>query len=418
MTAQRISSPSELFGPLLDHRCAWGRVCVNADIQQQIDPVTGRPIRLGAAVVDGPLCDADLQRVASAVKGLPRDYQRLGQGIGEKRSVDGARVAGSTELPIPINTYREMLQTRIVEIADRAAEVVEEELRMTGKARHRAVTPTGWDGRGFRAAGAASTGGPLMTVDHAAKLLLVSLEALLDAPTQPHLLWLPLPDSDEECDRHPTGQPRELVELSGIDIAWMIVRLSSDVYNELGRAQLRHRFIAPCPAWVSRERRYCRAQTVGRDDGSSVVDCETCGAAWSETEYWFIEGLVLDEIETREESDLMSYFLAESYWRLDTLRDRLAAGPPVDPDTVRQIIVEAAAEGGPQRAADKAAELVALITEHLTARAAVVLEMGTLDAEGKPIPHSRPEQRELAAKEYDRAKQDKVKQRRREAASR
>lgn len=413
-----MKAPAELFGPVQPYRCAWGRVCVHAEVLAELDPETGRPVRLGAPVVDPPLCQADWKRLESAVKELPRDYARLQEGLGERRAVEGAKVTMSAEPPVNLNVHREMLQSLIVEIADRAADVVEEELRMTGVGRHRQATPRGFEGRGYRAAGAKSTGSALVTIDRAVKLLLPSLDALVDAPAQAHMVWLPLPDSDEECDRHPKGQPRELVELSGLDIAWRIVRISSDVYVELGRNRLRYRFAAPCPAWITKERRWCGASTVGRDNGSSFVDCETCGAKWTEDEYRFLEGLILGEIEEREEHDLLKYLLAEAYWRLDQLRERTQAPPPVDADSVRTIIAAAVAEGGSSRAAERAVELVELISGHITGQLSAVLDIGAPDAEGNTVSHSLPPARDGAARDHERTKQDKAKQRRQELVKR
>lgn len=410
-----------VFGPPESHRCAWGARCGRAETDpREVDPETGRPVRHGALITDGPLCPACMERLKRAVKGLPRDYQRLSDEIGERRTADGAKVAMSTELPVNINVRREMLLTQIVEIADRAADVVETELTMTGAGRHRAGSPSGMERRGYRASGAATTGSPTVTIDMAVKLLLSALDVLAEAEAQPHTLWAPLPDSDEECDKYPQGQPRQIVELSGVDVAYRIVQLSSDVYHELGLDRLRHSFVAPCPAWLHRERRYCQAETVGRDDGSSIVDCETCGATWNEDEYWFIEGLVLDEIEEREEHELLRYLLAEAYWRLDAVRDVAdALGQVLDPEDVRQIICNAVTEGGADRAADKTVELLDLaITEIAVGRVSRVLELGAVDAEGEPIGHTRPEQREIAARDHEQSKQDKAKARRKEAVQR
>lgn len=329
------------------HRCAWGPRCVNPDIRE-INPETNRAIRRGAVITDGPLCAACLDKLRMAVKGLPRDYQRISEAIGERRPADGAKVARTAAPEIPINPYREMLLARIVDLADRAADIVECELHMTGKNRRRGDQPA-VAGRGYAAVRESKPDGAT-TVDRAVSVLLPTLDVLVESGKDWHMVWAPIPDGDKEWDRYEHGQPRDIVELDGLDVALQIVDLSRAVYDEMGLARLRHHEPMPCPA-VNHTGKACGAYTVGRNDGRAEYDCTTCGAVWPEREYDWLVGRVLDEIQEQEEMKVLTYLLGEAYWRLDTLRIRLEAlrdvdlvallsDPSNDPAQVMLVIIE------------------------------------------------------------------------------
>lgn len=325
-------------------RCQAGAACRNAD-STLTDPETGKPVRRGALCIDPPLCPACRTHLAAAVRYLPKDYTRLSAAIGDRTvSRKGGQVAASRDDAIPINTAVESLMVRLVTVIDMAAEVVESELQMTGAARRRSTMP-GWAERGFAAVrGAAPSAGRV--VETSARLVDAQLDVLLEAETQPVTVWGRIPDDNKEWDRYEHGQPRDVVELSGLDIALEIVKVNRLIGQMLGLSRLRHHYDLPCVN--------CQTLTVGRDDGASVIDCSTCGAKYSDGEYGFFVQLTADEIKTREEDDMLRYLLAEAYWRLDTLQ-RLATA-------LQQIDVAAVVNDGPE----KAAELIGLITAQLT----------------------------------------------------
>jgi hypothetical protein len=111
------------------------------------------------------------------------------------------------------------------------------------------------------------------------------------------------------------GQARELIDITGVDIALDIIELHNRARAELGKTRLRHRYAMPCPRCAGR---------VGRDDGTTVVDCDSCKASWTEREYKFLAGLIADEGKTME---ILKYLLVEGYSRLDdvqALLDKIA----------------------------------------------------------------------------------------------
>lgn len=328
------------------HRCAWGPRCVSPDLRA-LNPETGRPVRQGAVIAEGPLCPGCMEKLRLAVSGLPRDYARLSEAIGERRPTEGTKVARTPGPEIPINPYREMLLERIVDLADRAADIVEAELQMTGKNRHRSQPAVA--GRGY-AAVRQDNPDPQTLVARSTAVLLPMLDVLVESGREWHMVWGPIPDAPAEWDRYSHGQPRDIVELDGVDLAMQIVDLSRAVYDEMGLARLRHHEPMACPA-VSHTGKRCGAYTVGRNDGTAEYDCTTCGAVWTQREYDWLIGSVLDEVREQEEMAVLIYLLGEAYWRLDTLRVRLEAlqhlnlaellaEPNTDPNEVLAVIVE------------------------------------------------------------------------------
>lgn len=334
------------------YRCGFGTRCVNAEVTGH-DPDSGRPIRRGAPVSDDALCKGCMTRLAHAVTNLPQDYGRLAAVLGDSMAGGGDKVHLTREAALPINTATEALMSRIVESSTRAAEMVAVAMNMDGRA---------WPPQ------------PYMAVSRASKILAQTLRVLLVVEPQTHLMWGRIPSGDEGWDDSPHGgQPTELVEVSGLDMAKELVEINRLVGVQLGKARLRHHYSMPCPAWDNKAKRYCGAFTIGQDDGSDRINCSTCGTSWTEEQYGVLEGLVLADIQLREENDMLRFLLAEAYWRLDTLR-RLA-------EALADLDVEAIANDGPE----KSIELFNLVGQQIVA----VLTMGT-------VPHSKPEERNPA----------------------
>jgi hypothetical protein len=150
------------------------------------------------------------------------------------------------------------------------------------------------------------------------------------------------------------GQARELIDITGVDIALDIIELHNRARAELGKTRLRHRYAMPCPRCAGR---------VGRDDGTTVVDCDSCKASWTEREYKFLAGLIADEGKTME---ILKYLLAEGYSRLDNVQevlDLLAGDPRIDMpgagaiilDTLTKVMAGHARPADREAATDKAA---------------------------------------------------------------
>lgn len=300
------------------HRCAFEARCTRRELLEDG--------HVGAQIVDGVVCDGCLTKLRYAVKGIPADWERLHHGMGERFIAGGAKVSGTHEHALVINEHREALQAHIVDLADRAAEMVETAMNINGRQRH--------GRRGFPAHDKA-------TVVHAVKILEPNLDVLLAQKEQDMLVWGRIPDGDEGW--HPqNGQPRELQSFDGVDIAMQIVHASRLVYQELGRAALRHSDPMPCPA-VNHKGEQCGAYTVGRWDGTAEYDCTTCGARWPEREYQWLQGLVIDLIKEQEETDLLKFLLAEAYSRLDeisALVKKAEVDPAIDLPGAGRVVAE------------------------------------------------------------------------------
>jgi len=312
------------------HRCAFGHRCINHDWSTVVDEDDAPS---GQLIADGVVCGGCLTRLRYAVNGLPRDWDRLHEGIGERVYVDRARVTMTATAAINLNTQRDALQRDIVETADRAAEMVEHAMNLTGRQRH---------GRqGF-------TVHQRQVVARSVAVVSENLDVLLAQPAQPMLVWGRVPDGDEGW--HPQhGQPRHLVDRDGIDIALQLIELSRNVYQALGLPRLRHHSAMPCPA-VKRDGQQCGAYTVGRWDGTSQYDCTTCGRTYGEREYPWLQRGVIDlmrELEEREKNmqllDQLKHLLAEAYWRLDGINEmvqRVADEPLLDEAGAGRLVVD------------------------------------------------------------------------------
>lgn len=323
------------------HRCLAGAGCRAHTV------VDGQRIpKLTEAA--NTLCDACFDYHRSAVKHLPRDWAMLRTTLGERQAATGDYVKSSSTPAILINTTSDRLMVDILEWADRAAAVVSEILETDqpdgarklpknrgGQAEDGSLAQRTWDD---------------MTQPHvleSLKAFIAIVEPHLDelaaAPASPAMMWLGparCPEHAELIERFEklgdeiddatmqrvrlaaancddcngwsdTGQARTITEITGLEILTHLAKLHHLTRKHLGHTRLRHRYSMPCPR--------C-GHPVGRDDGATVVDCQNdkCGATWTEREYKFLAGLVVDEGKTME---TLKYLVAESYSRLDQVRD-------------------------------------------------------------------------------------------------
>lgn len=284
------------------------------------------------------LCPACLTRIESAIGQLPRDWQELRAALGDRAATTGAKIRSTPTPAIPISTRKEALMAAIVDMADRAAAIVSDALH-TGQ-------PATYHGRGFPTAAQRT-----LAVSMAITEPNVDLLAL--APAEPALVW----KKPHRCDTHQHlighteailadakpdeltkahehvrrayaaagacddcngwgqwGQERELIEMSGLDIALELVELHNQTRAELGKTRLRHRYPMPCPRCGNR---------VGRDDGETIITCDdrtTCRSTWTEREYKFLAGLITQE---RLDMEILKWLLTEAYSRLDDAQRRL-----------------------------------------------------------------------------------------------
>lgn len=361
------------------HRCIAGRDCRRAEL------VDGR--RAGA-LTEKPdtLCQVCHKHISSAIHQLPRDYRELRDTLGERATNTGQRIRSTPTPAIPISTRKEALMAEIVDMCDRAAAIVSDRLgteQPTGRRKPPQKAATGsiaWCQAMHRQPH------PQQSLRAAISVTEPNIELLAAAPAEPALVWvrpkrcpkhrqeirgakvlleaIQLPAAVDmarqmlnlaytaagQCDdcngwwRH--GQQRQLVEQSGLEITLQLVELHNQARAELGLTRLRHVYKMPCPN--------CGAQ-VGRDDGTTIVDCKKCESSWTEREYKFLVGLITHE---RLDMEILKYLLAEAYGRLDDVQRRLDVITDADLTLpcAGEVIVEAMRQalGDHKRPADRA----------------------------------------------------------------
>lgn len=302
------------------HRCIAGEDCRG-------DGTVIDNVWYGALTEEAnTLCPVCHNRIQSAVKQLPDDWANLRAALGERTIMDGERIRSSPTAAILISTRKEAIMAAIVDMSDRAAAVVSRALN-TGQ-------PVTYKGKGHPTRAA-------HTVSASVAITEPNIDLLAKAPPEPALVWR----RPERCEMHSEiiakaenagidagfayelagacdecngwgewGQERELVEMSGLDIALEMVELHNLARAEMGLTRLRHRYPMPCPR--------C-GKPVGRDDGQTIVTCNdqnVCKGSWTEGEYQFLAGLITRE---RLDMEISKWLLAEAYARLDEVDRRL-----------------------------------------------------------------------------------------------
>jgi ribosomal protein L37AE/L43A len=262
----------------------------------------------GAKVVDGErqpaiteqpdtLCPACHKAITDAVHQLPKDWGALRAALGDRPITDGPKISSTPTPPMPISVRKDALMNDIAETAIRAAEIVADALNTDPPARRPPADakPGSLACRTFEDTRAHQLGALIAAV----RMVEPNLNLLAGAELSDHVIW------DQRGEHH------EITSLSGIDVALDLADLHHQARAELGKTRLRHRYAMPCP--------HCGGR-VGRDDGQTIVDCDKCKSSWTEREYKFLAGLIVDE---RQDMEITKYLLAEAYSRLDDVHKRL-----------------------------------------------------------------------------------------------
>lgn len=284
------------------HECLAGELCRDAVI---LTNGAGEEIRRDGASTENEdeLCPACRTYISKAVQQLPKDWADLRAALGERARRNGQKVCSSREPAVPISTRKDALMRDIVETAQRAAELVADAINAHPPAGRRLPAPPAQldkpvDARSVAVRSFDDTrayDGDLLAA--CIRMVEPNLDALAGNELSNHYVW------NRHDERH------ETVQLVGVDVAFDLVDLHNQARAELGLTRLRHRYEMPCPN--------CGAQ-VGRDDGTTIVDCKRCNSAWTEREYQFLVGLITHE---RLDMLILKYLLAEAYSRLDSLRE-------------------------------------------------------------------------------------------------
>ncbi|MEW5810283.1 MAG: hypothetical protein AB1925_12600 [Actinomycetota bacterium] len=305
------------------HQCVAGTHCINGKT------IEGHRI---PAFTDNPetLCEPCYKRIHSAIKQLPTDWLELSRALGEKASSSGAPAVASTRTPgIPISSNKIALMSDIVEQADRAATTIAITLNTeppTG--RHNTAPPILVNGKPTKplpdtpasSAEDAVTPDALQALRACIALVEPHVHTLAAAGPEAFIIWdRPGEETDAPLQLdEDTGQPASrhgklFVELTGLELALDLTDTHHRVRAELGKTKLRHDYGLPCPRCGSK---------CGRDDGTTIVDCNNpaCDGSWTEKEFKFLQGLV---IEGREE-DILKWLVTEAYSRLDNITTLVA----------------------------------------------------------------------------------------------
>lgn len=301
------------------HRCLAGPHC------RDTDNIDGQ--HAGKLVEhQHTLCDACIGSIGSAVKQLPKDWDELRRALGDRSATATTHVKSSRTPALPISTTKIALMAAIVDLAERAATITAAALQIDPPTGRRNTAPKILvpDAEGKRQPTAPVEDSPAWTAETAVRpdalqtlracLAIVepNLDLLAAAPAESFMIWdRPGEETDEPLKRDDAGQPVSVkgwlfVDITGLDALLDLADVHHKIRAELGKTKLRHKLGFPCPR--------CGSE-VGRDDGTTVVDCKnpTCNASWTEREFKFLQGL---ELEGREK-EISKWLLTEAYSRLD-----------------------------------------------------------------------------------------------------
>lgn len=325
------------------HRCLAGPACRAAEIID--DEHQGAPTEEA-----NTLCPVCLKNITNAIRQLTGDWARLYVSLGDRSPGNQLKASGTPTPPIPISARKEALMAEIVETAERAATLVAQALHKDPPTGRRRTAPAmnikdrhgGLEHRGPHqgsAAGAAEdTVHPTayQRLTAAIRLIEPNIDLLSTAPAAPFAIWdkagedlyQPL-QRDEQTGEPTSARGRLFVDLTGLDLAQQLTKLHHDTRAELGQTRLRERLGMPCPN--------CGGRII-RNDGNAEVSCDNdrCTpkgpSAWTDREYKLLAELAVDEKRTMDD---LKYWLAEAYWRLDTLAeaaDIIGNSPDLDTD--------------------------------------------------------------------------------------
>lgn len=264
---------------MIDHRCARQERCARAErIEVPAEcPCAchnglhyactelggcGHLHKAGSALVGalieqvGGLCPSCELVVADAISNLPHDYVSLR--IAQYRGLSpamGEVVSLSKDPPVPISLTFATLADQIEITTTTFAEPVAEKLGIDWD---QAVTPQIVSRHGatprYR--------GPVV-LDKAAKLLTDTIYTLVSLPTWEYRLW-----GEEGWD---------LVEVDGASAALMLLALHQATRATLGLTRAAATMQAECP--------YCEAQSLVKQAGNDLIQCQLCARWFSESEY-------------------------------------------------------------------------------------------------------------------------------------
>jgi hypothetical protein len=282
------------------HRCVAGRRCRNAVLEDNV--------RVGVVIAEEyGLCKGCYANVRRVIGQLQDDWERLSAAVGLKMAGNQARVSGTRELSIPLNTTVLALRSSLSEWCEVALWMVAKSLGIDVRERHKAK---GWPVKEYP------------VVMQAACVLPENLSLLLAAESQPVSVW----NKDSE--------KWSVVDRDGINVALKLVELHHSVLSILGEKNLRQKFSLPCPNLDCG-----MIETLGIDNGCTDVSCLACGRHWTQDEYDWLAHVLISEHE-KSEVEVLKWCLAESQWQRDVALWLLAEREWRNRDIVRLSTME------------------------------------------------------------------------------
>ena len=218
------------------HLCRAGTSCAGRSRNPETDEWTPRTTEEPNTV-----CTRCRRQVESAVAGLWDDYCCLDSLFLVPTEHAGSEIrSGAPKSQVPVNVFSDALKHDISDAMYRCAA---------------AITPN--------PEGPAQT--PFAQFVTCRGIVQRNIETLLAVPPKKHLMW------------NRAGDNYIAEMLDGVDLALALVNLHRRACALVGVERPRERMPVPCPQ--------CESRQLGKNAGSTDVDCRSCGSVWSESAY-------------------------------------------------------------------------------------------------------------------------------------
>jgi hypothetical protein len=271
-----------------EHRCGIGKLCRDP----QINAATGH--REPAIIEEQRgLCRRCRAALRRAIEELADDYCRLSEAAQDGLAATGSEHVSGTPTPAaPLNMAAVGLRSTLSEWAEAAVRMVAETLNVAPRARQKA--------KGY----------PVYEyppISQAMNILPEHLDTLIESSPRRLAIW-------RDGQRTPE-------DVAGIDVCIALMQNHWRTTSLLGETNPRRRLAMPCPVLD------CGAQTLGIANGETDVTCSTCGSRWSEREYEWLAGLLIDEDKRAKRKakmalplDIAKWLVAQRDWQLKEVR--------------------------------------------------------------------------------------------------
>lgn len=232
----RIGLNTNTDQPAEIHHCRAGSSC--AGRSRARDSLDWIPHTTDAA---NTVCTRCRYQIEAAIGALWDDYTSLNALFLVPTEHAGSEIrSGAPGSRVPLNVYSDALMNDIVDTVYRCAALITPEPAASAQTR-------------------------LAQVVTCRGIVLRNIDTLLAAPPRKHLLW------------NRAGDDYVAEMLDGVQLALALVALHRRAVMLVGVERPRDRMPVPCPR--------CESRQLGKNAGSTDVDCRSCGSVWSEADY-------------------------------------------------------------------------------------------------------------------------------------